>query len=197
MGVNAVLSISPYYNKPTQKGIFMHYEAIAKAVDIPIVVYNVPGRTGSNIAPPTVKKLADIPGIVGIKEASGNLSQIMQILADVPKSFDVISGDDSLTFPMMAMGAKGVISVASNVVPDLVSNMTHHAMAGEWSEARAIHFKLLPLFTNLFIDSNPIPVKTAVRMMRRPSGIFRLPLSEMEQANQEILRKTLADLKLV
>ena len=197
LGVDAVLSISPYYNKPTQKGIFMHYEAVAKAVDIPIIVYNVPGRTGSNIAPPTVKRLSGIPGIVGIKEASGNLSQIMKILADVPKTFDVISGDDSLTFPMMVMGAKGVISVTSNVVPKLVSDMTHHVIAGEYSKARDIHFKLLPLFTNLFIDSNPIPVKTAVRMMKRPSGIFRLPLCEMDQSNQDILRKTLADLGLV
>ncbi len=197
LGVSAILSISPYYNKPTQKGLLKHYEAITKAVDVPIIVYNVPGRTGSNINPPTVLKLAENPNIVAIKEASGNMSQIMSILERAPKGFSVISGDDALTFPIMALGGKGVISVASNVAPSYVSSMVRHALEGRWEEARKEHFKLLPLFANLFLESNPIPVKTALRMMGRPAGSFRLPLCEMEPSNQEVLRKTLADLGLL
>jgi len=197
LGVDAVLSISPYYNKPTQKGLYRHYEAIAKAVDIPIIVYNVPGRTGCNILPSTIKKMSDIPNIVGVKEASGNMDQIMQIIRDVPPSFDVLSGDDGLTFPLMAAGCKGVISVASNVAPRMVSDMVHHMLKGELVQARELHYKLMPLFKNLFLETNPIPVKTAMRMMKRPSGVFRLPLCDMEPANAEILRATLADMKLL
>jgi 4-hydroxy-tetrahydrodipicolinate synthase len=197
LGVSAILSISPYYNKPTQKGLLKHYEAITKAVDMPFIVYNVPGRTGSNINPPTVLKLAENPNIVGIKEASGNMAQIMSILERAPKGFSVISGDDALTFPIMALGGKGVISVASNVAPSHVSSMVRHALDGKWEEARREHFKLLPLFTNLFLETNPIPVKTALRMMGKPSGSFRLPLCDMEPSNQEVLRKTLADLGLL
>ncbi|QLH75158.1 MAG: 4-hydroxy-tetrahydrodipicolinate synthase [Methanomassiliicoccales archaeon] len=197
LGVDAVLSISPYYNKPTQKGIFKHYEAIAKAVDIPIIVYNVPGRTGSNILPGTIKKMSEIPNIVGIKEASGNLDQIMQILRDLPPSFDVLSGDDNLTFPLMAAGAKGVISVASNVAPRMVSDMVHYMQNGELEKARDLHFRLLPLFKSLFVETNPIPVKTAMRMMKRPSGVFRLPLCDMEPSNAEIVRTALSELRLI
>jgi 4-hydroxy-tetrahydrodipicolinate synthase len=197
LGVFAILSISPYYNKPTQKGLLKHYDAITNAVDIPFIVYNVPGRTGSNINPATVLKLSENPNIVGIKEASGNMAQIMSILEKVPKGFSVISGDDALTFPIMALGGKGVISVASNVAPSHVSSMVRHALEGRWEEARREHFKLLPLFTNLFLETNPIPVKTALRMMGKPAGSFRLPLCEMEPSNQEVLRKTLADLGLL
>lgn len=197
LGVFAILSISPYYNKPTQKGLIKHYEAITKAVDMPFIVYNVPGRTGSNINPPTVLKLAENPNIIGIKEASGSMAQIMSILERAPKGFSVISGDDALTFPIMALGGKGVISVASNVAPSQVSSMVRHALEGEWQEARREHFRLLPLFTNLFLETNPIPVKTALRMMGKPAGAFRLPLCEMEPSNQEVLRKTLSDLGLL
>jgi 4-hydroxy-tetrahydrodipicolinate synthase len=197
LGVDAVLSISPYYNKPTQKGLFRHYEAIANAVDVPIIVYNVPGRTGCNILPSTIKKMSEIPNIVGVKEASGNMDQIMQIIREVPTSFDVLSGDDGLTFPLMAVGAKGVISVASNVAPKMVSDMTHYMLNGELVKAREIHYRLLPLFKSLFVETNPIPVKTAMRMMKRPSGVFRLPLCDMEPANAEIVRATLTDLKLL
>jgi 4-hydroxy-tetrahydrodipicolinate synthase len=195
--VFAILSISPYYNKPTQKGLIKHYEAITKAVDAPFIVYNVPGRTGSNINPPTVLKLAENPNIVAIKEASGSMAQIMSILERAPKGFSVISGDDALTFPIMALGGKGVISVASNVAPAHVSSMVRHALEGRWEEARKEHFKLLPLFTNLFLETNPIPAKTALRMMGKPAGAFRLPLCDMEPSNQEVLRKTLADLGLL
>jgi len=197
LGVFAILSISPYYNKPTQKGLIKHYEAITKAVDAPFIVYNVPGRTGSNINPPTVLKLAENPNIVAIKEASGSMAQIMSILERAPKGFSVISGDDALTFPIMALGGKGVISVASNVAPSHVSSMVRHALEGRWEEARKEHFKLLPLFTNLFLETNPIPAKTALRMMGKPAGAFRLPLCDMEPSNQEVLRKTLADLGLL
>jgi 4-hydroxy-tetrahydrodipicolinate synthase len=197
LGVSAILSISPYYNKPTQKGLIKHYEAITKAVDASFIVYNVPGRTGSNINPSTVLKLAENPNIIGIKEASGNMSQIMAILEKAPKGFSVVSGDDALTFPIMALGGKGVISVASNVAPSMVSSMVRNALEGKWEDARKQHFKLLPLFTNLFLETNPIPVKTALRMMGKPAGVFRLPLCEMEPSNQEVLRKTLADLGLL
>ncbi|MBN1109787.1 MAG: 4-hydroxy-tetrahydrodipicolinate synthase [Methanomassiliicoccales archaeon] len=197
LGVDGVLLISPYYNKPNQKGIFRHYEAIAKAVDVPIVVYNVPSRTGCNITAPTVKRLSEVPNVVALKEASGNMSQIMDILASVPPEFSVLSGDDIITYPMMTLGAKGVISVTSNLVPELMVKMTHAAVEGDWAKAREVHFQLLPLFHDLFLDTNPIPVKTAMRMMKRPSGVFRLPLCDMEQATAEVLRKTLRDMKLL
>jgi 4-hydroxy-tetrahydrodipicolinate synthase len=197
LGVDGVLLISPYYNKPNQKGIFRHYEAIAKAVDVPIVVYNVPSRTGSNITALTIKRLSEVPNVVAVKEASGNMSQIMTILATVSPKFDVLSGDDLMTFPMMALGAKGVISVSSNVVPEMMVEMTHAALDGEWKKAKELHFKMLPLFNDLFLDTNPIPVKTALRMMKRPSGVFRLPLCDMEPGTAETLRKTLTDLKLL
>ncbi|MEI6795743.1 MAG: 4-hydroxy-tetrahydrodipicolinate synthase [Methanomassiliicoccales archaeon] len=197
LGADAVLSISPYYNKPTQKGLYSHYEAIERAVDIPVIVYNVPGRTGSNINASTIARLAKLPNIVGVKEASGNMAQIMAILAEVDADFNVISGDDALTFPLMTMGAKGVISVTSNIVPGLVADMTHAARDGDWKKAREIHFHLLPLFTNLFVETNPIPAKTALRLLGKPGGSLRLPLTEMEPANLEILRKTLSDLKLL
>ncbi|MCX6650245.1 MAG: 4-hydroxy-tetrahydrodipicolinate synthase [Methanomassiliicoccales archaeon] len=197
LGVDGVLLISPYYNKPNQKGIFRHYEAIAKAVDIPIVVYNVPGRTSSNITAGTIKKLSEIPNIVAVKEASGNMAQIMSILASVPKEFSVFSGDDLLTYPMMTLGAPGVISVTSNIVPKMMVDMTHAALDGDWKKARELHFKMLPLFTDLFLDTNPIPVKTALRMMKKPSGVFRLPLCDMEPQLAEVLKKTLTDFKLL
>jgi 4-hydroxy-tetrahydrodipicolinate synthase len=197
LGVDGVLLISPYYNKPNQKGIFRHYEAIAKAVDIPIVVYNVPGRTSSNITAGTIKKLSEIPNIVAVKEASGNMSQIMSILSSVPSSFSVFSGDDLLTYPMMTLGAPGVISVTSNIVPKMMVDMTHAALDGDWKKARELHFRMLPLFNDLFLDTNPIPVKTALRMMKLPSGVFRLPLCDMEPQLADTLKKTLTDFKLL
>jgi 4-hydroxy-tetrahydrodipicolinate synthase len=197
LGVDGVLLISPYYNKPNQKGIFRHYEAIARAVDVPIVVYNVPSRTGSNIAAATIKRLSEVPNIVAVKEASGNMAQIMSILATVSPEFNVLSGDDLLTFPMIALGAQGVISVTSNIMPEGMVQMTHAALDGDWKRARELHFKMLPLFNDLFLDTNPIPVKTALRMMKKPSGVFRLPLCDMEPGIAEVLRKTLTDLKLL
>jgi len=197
IGVDYLLSITPYYNKPTQSGILRHYKAIAESVNIPIIVYNVPGRTGCNILPSTVRQLAEIPNIVGIKEASGNLGQIMQVIAGAPKGFSVLSGDDSYTFPLLALGGKGVISVASNIVPSMVSSMVSYAMYGELKRAREIHYKLLPLFQGLFLETNPIPVKTALRLMGRPAGEFRLPLCDMSPSNLVALKAILVDLDLL
>lgn len=197
LGAEAILSISPYYNKPSQRGIIHHYETVAKSIDVPLIVYNVPGRTSSNIEASTILKLADVPNILGVKEASGNINQIMTILSRAPEGFSVYSGDDAMTFPMMAMGAKGVISVASNVVPDRVKSMADDLLAGEWERARETHFRLLPLFKNLFIETNPVPVKTSLRLMGKPSGPFRLPLCDMEPPNLEVLKRTLADLGVI
>ena len=196
-GAVGILSISPYYNKPTQRGIFEHYEKVAGSIDVPLIIYNVPGRTSSNIEVSTVLKLAKVPNIVGIKEASGNIVQIMSLLAQAPKEFNVFSGDDALTFPMMTMGAGGVISVASNVAPKMVKTMVDRLLSDELEQARKLHFRLLPLFKNLFIETNPIPVKTSVRLMGKPAGPFRLPLCEMDPANLEILKRTLADLGVI
>ncbi|MEM2979461.1 MAG: 4-hydroxy-tetrahydrodipicolinate synthase [Methanomassiliicoccales archaeon] len=194
LGADAILSISPYYNKPTQRGIYEHYEKIARSVDIPIIIYNVPSRTSSNIEVATVAKLAEISNIVGIKEASGNIVQVMSIIAQTPKSFTVFSGDDILTFSMMTLGAKGVISVASNVAPLMVKKMVDCLLSGKWEDARHLHYKLMPLFRTLFIETNPIPVKTALRLMGKPAGVFRLPLCDMSGANLEILKNTLREL---
>ena len=156
LGADGILSISPYYNKPTQEGIYLHYKAIAESIEIPVVVYNVPGRTASNITAETMLRMAEIPGIAAVKEASGNMMQIQKILARRPKGFEVLSGDDSLTVPLMCMGGDGVISVAGNCCPDLMSRMVHCMQKGKTSEALEISNRLLP-FEVLFTESNPIP----------------------------------------
>ena len=196
-GANAALVITPYYNKPPQEGLVRHFLAVAESTDIPIILYNVPGRTGVNMTPATVARLAEIPNIVGIKEASGNLNQVCDIIRTTPKKFCVLSGDDFLFFPMMALGAKGVISVASNVAPALMSELYDTYIIGELSRARDIHFRLWPLFGALFIETNPIPAKTALAMMRKIHEEFRLPLSPMAEANRKTLAKVLSDLKIV
>ena len=197
MGADYLLSITPYYNKPTPKGMVRHFTAVADAVDIPIIVYNVPSRTGVNLRPETVHELSRIPGIMGIKEASGNIVQVMEIIAGVPDGFSVLSGEDSMTFPMMAAGARGVISVASNLVPDMMSSMVNGMLNGDIEKAREINYRLLPLFRHLFLETNPIPVKTGLMMMGKPAGSFRLPMCEMEERTKEILRGTLVDLGLI
>ncbi len=196
-GAHGVLSVSPYYNKPTPQGIIMHYEAIAQAIDIPIIIYNIPGRTASNINAATMTKLASIPGIGGVKEASGDIGQVMSIIAKAPKGFSVLAGDDSTTFPLMALGGHGVISVASNIVPGKMKSLVDNMFSGNIEEARRIHYELLPLFHALFLETNPIPIKTAMRMAGRPSGPFRLPLCDMTPHNQEVLKKVLQDLKIL
>src|SRR5215471_189479 len=167
LGADAVLQVAPWYNKPTQEGLYAHFRAIARAVpDLPIMLYNVPGRTSSNIAAQTTLRLArDFENIVAVKEASGNLSQIMEILRERPGNFAVLSGDDAVTLPLIALGAEGIVSVASNEAPDLMSQMTSLALAGKWDEARRLHFRLLPLMETNFIESSPGPVKAAMAMM--------------------------------
>ncbi|HEY3489700.1 MAG TPA: 4-hydroxy-tetrahydrodipicolinate synthase [Candidatus Deferrimicrobiaceae bacterium] len=196
-GADAALVVTPYYNKPTQDGLFRHYKALTDAVDLPLILYNVPGRTGVNLLPGTVARLAAIKNIVAVKEASGNLGQVCEIIRSVPRDFTVLSGDDGLFFPMMALGAKGVISVASNVAPRLMSDLYDAWVAGDVEKARAIHYKLWPLFDVLFVETNPIPVKTAVALMGMVAEEFRLPLSPMGADNRKKLAKVLAGLKLV
>jgi len=190
-GADGALLITPYYNKPTPRGQYLHYEKIAKAVDIPVILYNVPSRTGISILPRTIAELSKIDNIVGIKEASGSLDQVSAIinLCDIT----VLSGDDALTLPMMVLGAKGVISVAANIVPKRMAMMVKNFMAGNLEESRKIHFNLFPLFKALFYETNPIPVKTALGMMGRITPELRLPLCEIENENRERLRKVLTD----
>jgi len=194
---DAALIITPYYNKPTQKGLFDHYKAIAEEVDIPIILYNVPGRTGVNMTAETVARLAEIKNIVGLKEASGNLPQICEILRSTPEDFCVLSGDDALYFPMLMLGAKGVISVTSNVAPQEMVNLYEACVAGDIARAREIHFRLWPLMQTLFIETSPIPVKTAAAMMGLIQEEFRMPLCGISEANRKTLAKVLAGLKLV
>jgi len=196
-GVSGALVITPYYNKPTQDGLYRHFRTVAESADIPIILYNVPGRTGVNMAAQTVARLAEIPNIVGVKEASGNLTQVCDIIRMTPKKFCVLSGDDALFFPMMALGAKGVISVTSNVAPRLMAELYDTYVIGEISRARDIHYHLWPLFHALFLETNPIPAKTALSMMKKIREEFRLPLSPMADANRKVLARTLSDMKLI
>src|SRR5438045_540748 len=177
-GADAVLQVAPWYNKPTQEGLYAHFRAIAEAIpETPVMLYNVPGRTSSNIAAQTTLRLAkDCENIVAIKEASGNLSQIMEILRERPANFALLSGDDAVTLPLIALGADGIVSVASNEVPDLMSRMTQLALDGDWTEARALHYRILPLMEINFIESSPGPVKAAMVMMGLLEENFRLPL---------------------
>ena len=196
-GADAALLVSPYYNKPTQEGLYRHYKAVAKAVDIPIALYNVPGRTAVNILPSTVARLAEIRNIVAIKEATGDMKQVSEVIRLCGDRITVISGDDFTTLPLLALGGKGVISVSANVMPKAVSDMCSLWMKGQHDKARAIHYKLEPLNASMFIETNPIPVKTALAMMGKIQEEFRLPLCEMAAANKEKLRKVLTDLKLI
>jgi len=191
LGVQAILSAAPYYNKPTQEGLYQHFKAIAEAAAIPVVLYNVPGRTSSNIEPATVARLAKIPNIVGIKEASGSITQQMDVLAQVPSGFRVLSGDDAFTFPLMALGGMGIISVASNEIPGPMSRLAQLMLDGKIEEARKLHFELLPLMQINFVESNPIPVKTALAMMGMVEEVYRLPLVPLKAENRATLEKVL------
>ena len=194
IGADGILSISPYYVKPTQEGIFQHFKAIEEAVSIPIVVYNIPGRTGSNINVDTMLRLAELDGIVGVKEASGNMAQIQNIIARRPEGFEVISGDDGMTLALMAMGADGVISVTSNCCPGLVSEMVNSARSGDFEIAKSIHNKLLPLFGALFCESNPIPVKYVMGRMGYGNGSPRLPLTPLSEKGMAVIDPIISDL---
>lgn len=199
LGADGVLVVAPYYNKPTQEGLYAHFRAIAEAVNgLPVVIYNVPGRTSSNIAAETTLRLArDVENIAGVKEASGNLSQIMEILRGRPENFRVISGDDALTLAMIALGGEGLISVASNEAPALMSQLNEHALAGNWAEARALHYKLLPLMEGNFIESSPGPVKAALAMMGMIEEKLRLPLVPVQEKTRARMREILIEIGLL
>lgn len=197
-GAYGILSVAPYYNKPTQEGFYQHYAAIAEAVDAPIIVYNVPGRTASNIEAETTLRIAEeIPNVVGIKEASGNFGQIMEILRNRPAGFGVWSGDDAITLPLLALGADGVVSVVSNEVPKLFSEMVRLGLKGKFEQAAQIHNKLLPLMNFNFVESNPIPVKAALAMMGLIEESYRLPLVPLSEKHRPKLRQILEDLSLI
>ncbi|WP_400259814.1 4-hydroxy-tetrahydrodipicolinate synthase [Candidatus Methanomassiliicoccus intestinalis] len=192
IGADSLLSITPYYNKPTAKGVRLHFEKIAAAIEIPVIVYNIPSRTGMNISADLMLELAKIPGIAGVKEASGNLNQIAKIAALAPKDFCVLSGDDALTLPAMAVGAQGAISVSSNITPAKVVRMIEEMLKGNVQQAREINQELMPLYEALFLETNPIPIKTAMRLAGHPAGPLRLPLCDMDEKNEERLKSVLA-----
>ena len=197
LGADGILSVTPYYNKPTQEGLFQHYRAIAEAVPLPIILYSVQGRTGVNIEPGTVKRLAEIENIVGIKEASGNISQMGAILNAVPDEFIVLSGDDAITLPIISLGGRGVISVVSNEIPGEMSQLTRLALRGDFAGARAIHRRYHSLMEINFVESNPIPVKAAMAGMGLLEAVWRLPLVAPKAENQARIRAVLEALELV
>jgi 4-hydroxy-tetrahydrodipicolinate synthase len=197
-GADGALMITPYYNKPSQEGLFQHFKAVAEAVDIPIILYNVPGRTSINMLPETVARCAQIDNIVGIKEATGNLQQVSEVIRLCPPGFAVLSGDDFTAMPTVALGGSGVISVTSNVVPAEMAAMMNAALAGDYARARELHYRLLPLMTALFLDTNPVPAKAALAMMGRiGSAAVRLPLFETNQNNLTKLKSVLSELGLL
>jgi 4-hydroxy-tetrahydrodipicolinate synthase len=196
-GVSGFLSVTPYYNKPTQEGLYQHYRAFAESTSLPIVVYNVPGRTGVNVEPSTLARLAEIPNIVGVKEASGNVSQMCEILRAVPADFLVLSGDDALTLPLMAVGGHGIISVASNEIPAEMAQMVEAAERNDFAAARKIHARILPLMSVNFIESNPQPVKYAMAAMGLVEEVFRLPMVSPKPESKEKIANVLKELGLL
>lgn len=193
LGVDAILSVTPYYNKPTQEGLFLHFSAIAAASQLPIILYNVPGRTGCNLEPATVVRLAQHPRIAAIKEASGNISQIAELAALVEPDFAIFSGDDALILPVAALGGVGVISVASNLIPREVAELTHLSVNGQFAEARALNRRLTPVFKAMFIESNPIPVKAALAMRGMIEEIYRLPMCPLTEPSRLKLEAVLQE----
>ncbi|MCE5263204.1 MAG: 4-hydroxy-tetrahydrodipicolinate synthase [Deltaproteobacteria bacterium] len=194
---DAALIVCPYYNRPTQEGLYLHYKAIAEEVPIPIIVYNIQGRTGVNMSTETLARLSEIPNIVGVKEASGSLKQMSDVIRQCGPDFTVLSGDDIFTLGLMAIGGKGIISVASNVVPADVAAMVDAFAAGDLEKARAMHYRLSPLIDALFIETNPIPVKAALAMMGKISYDLRLPLCRMQEKNEAALRKVMQEYGLI
>src|SRR5207302_7351064 len=197
LGADGVLSVGPYYNKPTQQGYYEHFKAIAEADDIPVVVYNVPGRTSGNIEAKTMLRLAEISNIVGVKEASGNLGQIMDIIRDAPRAFRVLCGDDAMALAVVLLGGGGIVSVVSNEAPAMMSAMINAALESDIRKARELHYKLLPLMNANFIESNPIPVKAVLAMMGMIEENYRLPLVRIGTANREKLSKVAEELGLL
>jgi len=196
-GADGILVVTPYYNKPTQQGLYLHYEAVARAVDIPIVVYNVPGRTSVNLLPETLARLAKIDTIVGVKEASGSMDQVSQIVQSCGPDFAVLSGDDSLTLPILALGGHGIISVVANIAPRAMSDLVASYRAGDVDRARELHYQLFDLCRAMFIETNPIPVKTAAGLLGLCSPTMRLPMCPMSEGNLKRLKDVIAACKLV
>jgi 4-hydroxy-tetrahydrodipicolinate synthase len=197
MRVSGILSVTPYYNKPTQEGLYQHYEAIAAAISIPIVVYSVQGRTGVNVEPATLKRLAEIDNIVGVKEASGNISQIASVIAQTPSSFDVLSGDDAMALPVIALGGRGVISVVANEIPEEMARLTQSCLAGDFAQARELQQQYLALMEVNFVETNPGPVKAAMAAMGLLEPVWRLPLVAPKQENIQRIQRTLETLGLL
>jgi 4-hydroxy-tetrahydrodipicolinate synthase len=196
-GADGILSVTPYYNKPTPEGLYQHYRAIAEAVQLPIIVYNVPGRTGCNVDPATLVRLSTVPHIAGVKEASGNVTQMCEMVAGVPDDFIVLSGDDALTLPLMAVGGRGIVSVASNEIPAEMSRLVALAEQGDFAAARAQHQRLLPLLLVNFIESNPIPVKSAMASMGLLEEVYRLPMVPPRPASKQRIEAVLQSLGFV
>ena len=197
LGVNGILSVTPYYNKPTQDGLVAHYEAIARSVDTAIIIYNVPGRTSVNILPDTVVKLSDLKNIVAIKEASGNIGQISELAVKVPENFIILSGDDIATIPILSLGGRGLISVVANEVPFLMTKIVHLCLESKYDEAQKIQHKVFKLMTLNFIETNPIPVKAALSLMGLMEDTYRLPLIKIKEKNKQLLKEELIKLNLV
>ncbi len=196
MGADGVLSVTPYYNKPTQEGLYQHYKAIASTIRLPIVVYSVQGRTGVNVEPATLARLAQIENIVGVKEASGNIGQMANVVHEVPASFAVLSGDDAITIPLIALGGRGIISVVSNESPAEMTQLAQAALRGDYDGARAIQRRFLPLMNINFVESNPIPVKAAMAMMGLLEPVYRLPMCPPSDANRSKIEKVLESVGL-
>ena len=196
-GADGALLVCPYYNRPTQEGLYRHYRTIAEEVPIPIIIYNIPGRTGTNLLPETLVRLVEIKNIVGVKEASGSLKQMSDAIQLCGSDFDVLSGDDIFTLPLLAIGGKGVISVISNVVPADMAKMVDVFAAGDLEQARALHYRMAPLIDVLFIETNPIPVKAALAMMGKIEYELRLPLCRMSEKNEGTLKKVIQDYGLI
>jgi 4-hydroxy-tetrahydrodipicolinate synthase len=195
-GADGALMISPYYNRPTQEGIYQHYKKVASEVGIPIIIYNIPGRTGSKIEPETLARLAEISNVAGVKEATGSVDQAIDVIRLCGDRLAVYSGEDSLIYSLMALGGKGVISTVANVAPKQTAQLTEACLKGDWEKGRAIQFKLIPLIRALFIETNPIPVKTALALMGKCSGHLRLPMTPMAEGNVKKLRQAMADFGL-
>ena len=197
MGVDGILSVTPYYNKPTQEGLCQHYKAIAEAVRLPIVVYSVQGRTGVNVEPATLARLAQIENIVGVKEASGNIAQMANVLHEVPANFTVLSGDDAITIPLMALGGHGIVSVVSNEIPAEMTQLAEACLQGDFATARSIQRRYLPLMNVNFVESNPIPVKAAMAMMGLLEPVYRLPMVPPSPANKAKIEQVLETVGLL
>ena len=196
-GADGALMISPYYNRPTQEGIYQHYKKVASEVGIPIIVYNIPGRTGSKIEPETLARLAEIKNVAGVKEATGSVDQAIDVIRLCGDHLAVYSGEDSLTFSLMALGGKGVISTVANIAPKAMSQLTDACLEGKWESGRDLQLKLIPLIRSVFLETNPIPIKTALALMGKCGGELRLPLTPMSEGNLKKLRQTMVEFALL